>query len=179
MKRLLIETLLKFLYVVQTLLYMSNYFSVTGSYFSGECGVDEFQCHDKTCISLAKRCDHHSYDCPDGSDEENCGGEIHYNHLTFYVHWSMHRVICVNNYPTSCNNIEFIYICKLLYMFQVVSPPIIKSSCHCIYSICHELTLTTGSSNGLNNARYCRYSDNELLMMGGDTTWNMCSSLQI
>ena len=30
---------------------------------------------------------------------------------------------CVNNYPTSCNNIQLIYICKLLYMFRVVSPP--------------------------------------------------------
>ena len=136
-KRLLIETLLKFLYVVQTLLYMSNYFSVTGSNFSGECGVGEFQCYDKTCISSAKRCDRHPYDCPDGSDEENCGGEIRYNHLTFYVQRSVHRVICVNNYPTSCNNIQFIYICKLLYMFQVVSPPIVRSSYHCIYSIWH------------------------------------------
>ena len=126
---------------------MSNYFSVTGSNFSGECGIDEFQCHDKTCISLDKRCDRHPYDCPDGSDEENCAGEIHYNHLTFYVQWSVHCVICVNNYPTSCNNIQFIYICKLLYMFQVVSPPIIRSSYYCIYS------------NGLDNARYCRYSD--------------------
>ena len=133
-KRLLIETL-KFLYVVQTFLYMSNYFSVSGSNFSGECGVDEFQCLDKTCISLAKRCDRHPYDCPDGSDEENCRGEIHYNHLTFYVHWSVHHVICVGNYPTSCNNIQFIYICKLLYMFEVVSPPIIRSSYYCIYSI--------------------------------------------
>jgi len=34
-----------------------------------------------------------------------------------------------------------------------------------------------GSSNGLVNVRYCRYSDTyELLMMGGDTTRNMLSS---
>jgi len=25
----------------------------------------------------------------------------------------VHRVICSNNYPTRCNNIQFIYICKL------------------------------------------------------------------
>jgi len=49
---------------------------------------------------------------------------------------SKERVKCVNNYPTRCNNIQFIYICKLLYMFRVVSPPIIRSSYHCIYSIC-------------------------------------------
>jgi len=45
----------------------------------------------------------------------------------FYVHCSVHRVICVNNYPTRCNNIQFTYICKLLYMFRVVSPPISRS----------------------------------------------------
>ena len=55
----------------------------------------------------------------------------------FYVQWSMHRVICVNNCPTRCNNIQFIYICKLLYMFQVVAPSVIRSSHHCIYSIWH------------------------------------------
>jgi len=44
---------------------------------------------------------------------------------------------CGNNYPTRCNNIRFIYTCKLLYMFRVVSPPIIKSSNHCICSIWH------------------------------------------
>jgi len=43
----------------------------------------------------------------------------------------------VSNYPTRCNNIHFIYICKLLYMFRVVSPPIIRASYHCIYSIWH------------------------------------------
>jgi len=91
---------------------------------------------------------------------------------------------CVNNYPTRCNNIQFIYICKPLYMFRLVSPPIIRSSYHCIYSnwhywdcycylswtwldgnyfpsshVHHLVTSTTCSSNGLNNARYCRYSD--------------------
>ena len=66
-------------------------------------------------------------------------------------------LIHVNNYPTRCNNIQFIYICKLLYMFRVVSPPIIRSSYHCIShywdSYCYLswawVTLTTGSSNGL------------------------------
>jgi len=43
----------------------------------------------------------------------------------------------VNNYPTRCNNMQLIYICKLLYMFRVVFPPIIRSSYHCIYSIWH------------------------------------------
>jgi len=55
----------------------------------------------------------------------------------FYVKRSVHRVICVSNYPTRCNNIQFIYVCKLLYMFLVVSAPIISDSYHCIYSIWH------------------------------------------
>ena len=43
----------------------------------------------------------------------------------------------VNHYLRRCNNIQFIYIYKLLYMFRVVSPPIIRNSYHCIYSIWH------------------------------------------
>jgi len=56
-------------------------------------------------------------------------------------------IICVNNYPKRCNNIQFICNCKLLYMFRVVSPPIIRSSYHCIYSIWHYC------------GRFCRCSD--------------------
>ena len=81
---------------------------------------------------------------------------------------------------------------KVLYIFRVVSPPIIRSTPNCIYSIWYMLnrycylpllwksqqphqnrsipfphhtqtsnnssTIATGSSNGLTNARYCRYS---------------------
>jgi len=93
-------------------------------------------------------------------------------------------VLRFNNCPTRCNNIQFISICKPLYTLRVVSPPIIRSSYHCIYSnwhywdcycylswtwldgnsfpsshVHHLVTSTTCSSNGLNNARYCRYSD--------------------
>ena len=46
------------------------------------------------------------------------------------------RIVSVFQYnPTSCNVTQFIYICKLLYMFRVVSPPIIRSTHNCIYSI--------------------------------------------
>ena len=38
-------------------------------------------------------------------------------------------------YPTRCNFTQFIYIWKLLYMFRVLSPPIIRSAYNCIYSI--------------------------------------------
>ena len=40
-----------------------------------------------------------------------------------------------NIYPTRCNITHFVYIWKLLYMFRVVSPPIIRSTHTCIYSI--------------------------------------------
>jgi len=55
----------------------------------------------------------------------------------FNVQRSVHRVIYVVNYPKRCKNIQFIYIRKFLYMFRVLSPPIISSSYHCIYSIWH------------------------------------------
>jgi len=52
---------------------------------------------------------------------------------------------CYSNilvYPTRCNVTQFIYICKLLYMFRVVLPPIIRSACNaCTASgICHTVT---------------------------------------
>jgi len=43
-------------------------------------------------------------------------------------------------------------------MFRVVSPPIIRSSHYCIYSIWYYWDRYC-CSNVLNNARYCRYSD--------------------
>jgi hypothetical protein len=47
------------------------------------------------------------------------------------------NLVYVNNCPTSCNNIQFMYICKLLYIFRVVTPLIITSSYHCICIIWH------------------------------------------
>ena len=40
-----------------------------------------------------------------------------------------------NKYPTRRNVTQFIYIWKLLYMFRVILPPIIRSAYNCIYSI--------------------------------------------
>ena len=42
-----------------------------------------------------------------------------------------------NIYPTRCSFTQFIYVWKLLYMFRVVSSPIIRSTHSCIYSIWH------------------------------------------
>jgi len=55
----------------------------------------------------------------------------------FYVQGSVHREIYANNCPTRCNYIQFIYICKPLYVFRVVSPPIIRTSRHCVHSVWH------------------------------------------
>ena len=55
------------------------------------------------------------------------------------------------------------FIWKLLYMFRVVPPPIIRSAKICIYSIWYlsdrycYLPIAAGSSNGLTNTRCCRY----------------------
>ena len=45
------------------------------------------------------------------------------------------------------------YLWKLLYMFRVVSPPIIRSTYNCIYSICY-----LSNCNSLTSTRCCRYS---------------------
>jgi len=56
------------------------------------------------------------------------------------------RILYSIIYPTRCNFTQFIYIWKLLYIFRVVPPPIIRS------------TIAAGSSNGMTNTRCCRYS---------------------
>ena len=55
--------------------------------------------------------------------------------LTSHSKYSKNNVKHTNIYPTRCNVTQFIYIWKLLYMFRVVPPPIIRSAYHCIYSI--------------------------------------------
>ena len=97
-----------------------------------------------------------------------------------------------NIYPTRCNVTHFIYIWKLLYMFRVVFPPIVRSTQNCIYSIWYlaniyfylslswkswncslnSSTIVAGSSNGLTNTRCCRHSF-VLLVIGGESTRNM------
>ena len=62
------------------------------------------------------------------------------------------------------------YFCKLLYMFRVDPPPIIRSTTlylqHLVF-VKPLLLPAAGSSNGLTNTRCCRYSV-VLLMAGGD-----------
>jgi hypothetical protein len=86
------------------------------------------------------------------------------------------------------------FIWKLLYMFRLVPPPIIRSAKelylqHLVFvtplllsdAIVEELelrssnsfTIASDSSNGVTNTRCCRYSCFALLMMGGGNTRNM------
>ena len=48
----------------------------------------------------------------------------------WYIYWPYSDI-----YPKRCNLTQFIYLWKLLYMFRVVSPPIIRTTHVCIYSI--------------------------------------------
>ena len=44
-------------------------------------------------------------------------------------------IVYSNIYPTRCSFTQFIYVWKLLYMFRVAPPPIIRSAWNSIYSI--------------------------------------------
>ena len=88
-------------------------------------------------------------------------------------------VCCGWRKPTRCNFTQFIYIWKLLYIFPVVPPLIIRSAYKCIYSIwylshryCYlplsgrswnskstklnSSKVAAGSSNSVTNTRCCR-----------------------
>ena len=49
--------------------------------------------------------------------------------------FATNKILYSNIYTTRCNVTQFICIWKLLYMFRVVSPPIIRSTHNCIYRI--------------------------------------------
>jgi hypothetical protein len=54
----------------------------------------------------------------------------------FWFSWVRASQITYSNiYPTRCNVTQFIYIWKLLYMFRVLLPPIIRIIYNSIYSI--------------------------------------------
>jgi hypothetical protein len=56
-------------------------------------------------------------------------GSVHHKYIPIYIY------IYIYIYPTRCNFTPFIYIWKLLYMFRVVPPSIIRSAYNCAYSI--------------------------------------------
>jgi hypothetical protein len=87
----------------------------------------------------------------------------------------------------------FLYFCKLLCMFRVVTPPIIRSTWTCLCYLPPSM-IAEGSRDGsiplifswLHTLHFPKFDKCQmlllqlyvLLMMGGVTTWNMQSSLQ-
>jgi len=59
-------------------------------------------------------------------------GFTHRKEYDVLYSWDRASQFCVNKCPTRCNYTQF--ICKLLYMFRVVCPPITRSTNNCIYS---------------------------------------------
>jgi len=55
----------------------------------------------------------------------------------FYVHGSVHRESMSIIVQRDATLYSLLYLCKLLYMFRVVTPPIIRSTCNCNYGIWH------------------------------------------
>ena len=57
--------------------------------------------------------------------------------LSFYVHGSAHRESMSIFVQQDATMYSLLYFYKLLYMFRVVTPPIIRSTYNCNYSIWH------------------------------------------
>jgi len=91
---------------------------------------------------------------------------------------SVHRQYILRVQPTRCNISQFIYFCKMLYVFQTVFPSIIRSSK--LHIQCQvfvrpillpaasltrmELQQAAGSSIGLTNTWHCMCSFEPLMM---------------
>jgi hypothetical protein len=80
--------------------------------------------------------------------------------------WVLTSGFSVNNCPTRCDCIRLLYFCKLLYMFRVVTPPIIRNTYNCNCSIwywsnrlCYLLLWwrSWNGRDGLTSARCCNY----------------------
>jgi hypothetical protein len=57
--------------------------------------------------------------------------------LKFYVRGSVHRKSMSIIVQQDATMYVLLYFCKLLYMFRLVTPPIIRSTYNCNYSIWH------------------------------------------
>jgi hypothetical protein len=90
----------------------------------------------------------------------------------FYVYGSVHRESVSIIVQQDATIYSLLCFCKLLYMFWVVTPPIIRSTYNCNYSIWHWLNRlcylplswrswnfsAEGSRDGLTSSRCCDYS---------------------
>jgi len=64
------------------------------------------------------------------------------------------------------------FICKMFYMFRVVSPPIMKSTNNSIYSIWYW-SIVAAVAVTVDQYQMLQVQSFMLLMMGGETTRNM------
>jgi hypothetical protein len=55
----------------------------------------------------------------------------------FLVHGTVYRESMLTNVQQDATIHNLLYLCKLLYMFRVVTPPIIRSTFNCNYSTWH------------------------------------------
>jgi len=89
--------------------------------------------------------------------------------ISFYVHGSVHRESVSIIVQQDATIYSLLYFCKLLYMFRVVNPSIIRSTYNCNYSVwqwsppwwkLEVPTSTTAevSRDGWTIARCCNYS---------------------
>ena len=75
----------------------------------------------------------------------------------FNVQGSVHRKFYIQTYFQQDATLHSLFISgKLLYMFRVVSPPIIRSTNNCSCSSTSS-TIAAGSNNGLTSTRCSRY----------------------
>jgi len=63
--------------------------------------------------------------------------DVSKQHDLSYVHWSVHRESMSIVVQQDATIYSLLYSCKLLYMFRVVAPLIIRSTYNCNYSIGH------------------------------------------
>lgn len=57
---------------------------------AADCAYYEFTCNDGTCVDQRRRCDQR-YDCPDYSDELNCGRIVLTNMLLILTNMGLAR----------------------------------------------------------------------------------------
>jgi len=101
-----------------------------------------------------------------------------YSWTNFMCHGSVHRESMSIIVQQDATIYSLLYFCKLLYMSRVVTPPIIRSTYNCNYSIWHwsnrlcylplswsgwncssnRSTKAKCSRDGLTSARCCNYS---------------------
>jgi len=93
---------------------------------------------------------------------ESYRSTVIWSDMFFYVHGSVHRESMSITVQQDETIYSLLYFCKLLFIFRVVTQPIIRSIYNCNYSIwnCRSngSTITEGSRDGLNSARCCNYS---------------------